>query len=236
MSMLIKSEIRQKVEKEIMKGLKEEIQTHAFNPIAVDDIENLMHQMKLLDDAEFFFIALDQDKEYEGMDELKTIVANNIKNLMARREVNPDWLAHEIEVPVEYINLMTTGYMYMENPVVLRNIADSLKVDICDLYSTDNIYTIDQDNQYARLGDLGYGSIFRVTFHDAEVEDEEGDTESEDITRDFMVINPGPVIQKAEPDKVFVVDVEDGVMQAFADKDIEVFLVRRCFNEETENE
>lgn len=234
-NILIKSDTRKMIEEQVLDALESEAQEHAFNPIAMKDIEDLMHQMSHLDDAEFFFIALDQDEEYEGLDDLKTIVARNLANLMARRNVEAELLAHDIDVPVEYINLMLTGYIYLSNPVELRNIAERLEVNICDLYSSDNVYTIDEEFQYARLGDLGYGSIFRVTFDDMDVEDEEGNTMTEAVTRSFMVINPGPVIQKAEPDKIFVVDTEDGVMQAFVDKDIQVFMIKRCFNEEKED-
>ncbi len=80
---------------------------------------------------------------------------------------------------------------------------------------------------YNLITDLNPGSIIRVTYTDAEVEQLNGSIDNEPVTRDYMIINPGPVIQQAEPDKIFVVDIEDGMLSAFADKDIEVYTVKK---------
>ena len=76
------------------------------------------------------------------------------------------------------------------------------------------------NENYNLISKLNPGSIIRVTFSDSE-------SGQENITRDYMIVNPGPVIQKAEPDKIFVVDMECGVLSAFADKDIEVYTVKK---------
>ena len=80
---------------------------------------------------------------------------------------------------------------------------------------------------YNLISDLNPGSVIKVSFSDAEVEQVDGSTTKEDITRDFMIINPGPVIQNMEPNKIFAVDMEDGMLTAFADKDIEVYTVKK---------
>ena len=83
------------------------------------------------------------------------------------------------------------------------------------------------NENYNLISDLNPGSIIRVSFSDAEIEQVDGSTSKENITRDYMIINPGPVIQKAEPNKIFAVDMEDGMLTAFADKDIEVYTVKK---------
>lgn len=79
---------------------------------------------------------------------------------------------------------------------------------------------------YKLISELNFGSVVRITYTDVEVENveaEEGFTK-ENITREYIVTNVGPVIKEGEPKKVFLTDLDDGTL-VMIDEDVEVFVV-----------
>lgn len=84
------------------------------------------------------------------------------------------------------------------------------------------------ENNYKLVEDLNYGSVIRLSFRDAEVEnDETGETTREMITRDCIITNVGPVICEGEPEKVFLTDLDDGTLMMI-EKGVEVLVIKQA--------
>jgi len=69
--------------------------------------------------------------------EIKSVLGKNIKLIRSQRQYSQELLAEKANISITFLSNIERGLKYPK-PAVLSQIAESLKVDVCELFKTNS--------------------------------------------------------------------------------------------------